>query len=88
MLNFTDECLNFNEEAIMFNKFIDQIFHAKNAICLFAKHYIYKKRCAKSRLCIQEFQQGVYNIISYEKSYAIKNNRLGAYLKKWQPQEN
>ena len=54
-------------------------------IILVAVQYIYRNRCLKKQLSIHEFSREVNTTRNIEKYYAVKDNRIVKYFKKWDP---
>ena len=54
-----------------------------NYICLLTKQYIYKQRCLKQKLSLEELCIRIYYYKNIEKFIATKNNCLEKFRKKW-----
>ena len=74
---------NFTTKTVLFNTGVEPAGHVKNAICLLAKHYLYRQRCLKQNVHFNEFKAMVEKIKNFEHYYAIKNNKLTKHNKKW-----
>ena len=56
-----------------------------NYICLIAKQYVYRQRCLKKVPNPKEFVSMVRNMKNIEKYYAVKDNKLAQFYKRWDP---
>ena len=52
-------------------------------LCIVVKQYVYRQRCLKKRLSPVEFSRYFFNFKNVEKYYAIKQNKLAKYMRKW-----
>ena len=84
MGKYSKETINFQVDTVLWNRIIKEpTGNVKNMICLAAKQYIYRKKCASEQINSKEFERQMYNYQAHEKYYAIKNRKLDKHLKKW-----
>ena len=86
MNKYSKEKIHFSVDTVFFNKFISSAGHIKNAICLITKFFIYQQKCLGNELRPKVCEQYIRTIESYERYYAIKQNRLHKHLRKWYPE--
>ena len=86
MQQFSKDKIHFATDTVIMNRLIyHPIGHVKNAICLFTKYYIYKQRCLKKELSLNQCKSYIKQIENNEKYYAVKNNRISKHIRKWYP---
>ena len=69
---------------VICNRISEPSKHINNFICLVVKQYIYAKRCLKDKLT-HSIRFTIFNLKGMEKYYAIMQNRMRNYCKKWEP---
>ena len=62
--------------------------NAHKFICVATKQYIYRQRCLKSNLNVNQFKNIVHTCRKVEKYYAQKGGKLLKYLKRWNQNVN
>ena len=75
--------VDISNENIIMSKITSKVGTVENLICIVVKQYIYRQRCLKKALNGHELVSILYRIKSYEKFYAIKNNKRATFCKKW-----
>ena len=70
----------------LFNQIAGRSVNITNFLCLVFKQFVYRQRCLQKDLSMFGFKNYVYEIQNSEKYYAIKNNKLYAHYKKWEPE--
>ena len=83
MKNFTKKEIVLNYENIVFNKLHPDPKHVINLMCLVVKQYIYRQRCKKSQIKVQEIRNELYKIENIEKYIAVKNGHISKHNRKW-----
>ena len=78
-------CLS--DTNIILNKLTSPKNHVVNFICLVVKQYIYRQKCLKENLNIQNVKMLLQKIQNMERYIAIKNGHLQKHLKKWHPRD-
>ena len=58
-------------------------YHVSNLIVLVAKQYMYRCRCLKLKLCIEEFKSEIGVIQLMEKEEVLRKNKVFLYNKRW-----
>ena len=74
--------ISLSTSNILLNRISDRI-HPVNFLCLVTKQYIYRQRCLKQDLNINELLSIFNSIENMEKYIAVKNNNLVKHSKKW-----
>ena len=77
-----------NRELVTYRSIVLNSVHPNpssmiNGVCNITKQYIYRKRCAQSTPSVQELKQNIRQMRNIEKYYAVKNNNLTTYAKRW-----
>ena len=57
-----------------------------NFLCVVQNQFIYRQRCFKNPLNVFAFKNHVYELKNSEKYYAVKNNKMKAHCRKWNPE--
>ena len=70
-------------KRILLNSIVQGKSHVINFLCLVVKQYIYSRKCLGKQLIYNEIISRFSKIELIEKYIAIKNNRVGYHLKKW-----
>ena len=83
MFNFDNTAIEFNCTNVISSTLVNNIYSVKNSICLLAKSYIYRKRCASEKVKHQEFEKLVWKVKNIERYIAVKNGREKQHLTKW-----
>ena len=82
--DLTTEKINFNCNAVIFNKLIEgKAGNVKNFLCLVTKQYIYAQRCLGKMPNYNELIAKIRQIKNMERYIAIKNNKLRKHQQKW-----
>ena len=84
---FPDAVCQMEFANIVLNDITAPVNHASNFIFLCAKQYIYGKRCLNEKPSTVEFRKRLYQYKNIEKYYAVKNNAIIKYVKRWEPTE-
>ena len=89
MNKYGENQINFGYDSVIWNRVIKYPFgHIKNFIILAAKQYIYRqKKCLSRPLNVKDFENEQRALKTYEKYYAIVNNKLDKHQKKWNVSE-
>ena len=77
--------VNISLAGVLTNTISEPLNSINNFIILCAKQYIYSKRCLQQQLSPVEFKRIVLLCRNTEKYYAIKNNCIPNYVKRWEP---
>ena len=80
-----EDDINLSYPNVILNSVTPDPRNVCNLIVLCAKQYIYSRKCLKEPINVFEFKKTVVNIKCSEKYYAIRDNKMYQYLKKWEP---
>ena len=79
----SEVCFKMNAKGILLNQFAKPPRNVDNFIGLVTKQFIYRKRCAQEQLNFVELRNQIYQNRNFEKYYAMKNNHMSVFQKKW-----
>ena len=80
MLKYSSEQINFQIDTVLWNRIIHQLIgHITYFICLVIKHFIYRQRCLKKGLSVDQCE----DIEKYYLYHAVKHCTLGKHYRKW-----
>ena len=83
MNKYSTEPINFGMDTVICNLLREEPWHIKNFICLVTKQYIYRQRCQKETLSIEQLITLIVDIKRFEKMRALETNNLLKHCKKW-----
>ena len=82
MSEISNEPIDFSVQNVLWNGLVSHDkYHVKNFICLLTKQYIYRQKCFKKPLSIQEFVNHVYRIRNIERYNALIQGKLKKHNK-------
>ena len=82
--NTVEETIHFDVDTVLWNRiFPGKAGHVINLACLLVKQYIYKQRCMKLALNVNEVKAIIISTRNIERYIAVKNNKLYKHRKKW-----
>ena len=83
-----DEILRENKDvcvkSVLLNNVVENPKSVVNMISLATKQYISASRCANKAPNFQELKRVILQYKNFEKYYAVKDNKIPVYLKRWE----
>ena len=78
-----DDSCNPTYKNVILNSVHENPKHVVNCVCVILKQYVYRTRCLGEQLSRKGLDVVVSECKNFEKYYAVKDQRLYQYNKKW-----